>query len=486
MATTVGQHPVSNFTSPVNGDPLNADVVRSNDNTVRSAYVDHDADPGIHVQSSTLALRPAAGTAGRKWMTVDGTVVRYWYDTGSVWVEGTAAGLSSAQTIALTGDVTGSVSTDLSTGASIATAIGAGVIVNADINATAAIADTKLATISTAGKVSNSATTATNANTASTIVTRDASGNFSAGTITAALTGNASTASALQTARNINGTSFNGTADITVPAAAGTLTGATLASGVTASSLTSVGTITTGTWSASTIAVARGGTGATTIPTNGQLLIGNGTGYTVASLTAGSNVTITPGAGSITIASASSGGDVVGPASATDNALVRFDLTTGKLVQNSGTTLSDTGTLAMAGLLDISSASAGQIKFPATQVASSDVNTLDDYEEGPFTPTGSGITFTSASGTYTKIGRAVTFRLDALWPTTANASNARIAGLPFAPAVGTAFAVWSDKGTQVQALSSGSSIFLYDVSGVEYTNANMSTKAVSVSGVYFV
>jgi len=271
-----------------------------------------------------------------------------------------------------------------------------------------------------------------------------------------------------------------------VVAPASTLSGTALASNVVSSSLTSVGTITTGTWSASTIAVARGGTGATTIPTNGQLLIGNGTGYTVASLTAGSNVTITPGAGSITIASASSGGDVVGPASATDNALVRFDLTTGKLVQNSGTTLSDTGTLAMAGLLDISSASAGQIKFPATQVASSDVNTLDDYEEGPFTPTGNGITFTSASGTYTKIGRAVTFRLDALWPTTANASNARIAGLPFAPAVGTAFAVWSDKGTQVQALSSGSSVFLYDVSGVEYTNANMSTKAVSVSGVYFV
>lgn len=60
-----------------------------------------------------------------------------------------------------------------------------GTIVNADINASAAIADSKLATISTAGKVSNSATTATNANTASAIVARDASGNFSAGTITA-------------------------------------------------------------------------------------------------------------------------------------------------------------------------------------------------------------------------------------------------------------------------------------------------------------
>lgn len=63
-------------------------------------------------------------------------------------------------------------------------------IVNADINSAAAIVDTKLATIATAGKVSNSATTAASANTASAIVARDASGNFIAGTITAALTGN--------------------------------------------------------------------------------------------------------------------------------------------------------------------------------------------------------------------------------------------------------------------------------------------------------
>ena len=51
------------------------------------------------------------------------------------------------------------------------------------------IADTKLSTISTAGKVSNSATTATNANTASAIVSRDSSGNFLASTITSNLIG---------------------------------------------------------------------------------------------------------------------------------------------------------------------------------------------------------------------------------------------------------------------------------------------------------
>ena len=90
MATTVGSYPVSNLTSPVNGDPLNADVVRGNDNTVRAAYVSHDADPGIHLQSSTLASRPAAGEAGRKWMstaTVAGaTVASLAFDTGSAWV----------------------------------------------------------------------------------------------------------------------------------------------------------------------------------------------------------------------------------------------------------------------------------------------------------------------------------------------------------------------------------------------------------------
>lgn len=40
-------------------------------------------------------------------------------------------------------------------------------------------------------------------------------------------------------------------------------------------------------------------------------------------------------------------GDVVGPASATDNALARFDGTTGKLIQNSGTTLDDSGNLSV-------------------------------------------------------------------------------------------------------------------------------------------
>ena len=67
----------------------------------------------------------------------------------------------------------------------------AGTIDNADINASAGIVDTKLATIATAGKVSNSATTATSAATNSAIVARDGSGNFAAGTVSANLVANA-------------------------------------------------------------------------------------------------------------------------------------------------------------------------------------------------------------------------------------------------------------------------------------------------------
>jgi len=79
-----------------------------------------------------------------------------------------------------------------------------------------------------------------------------------------AFTGNALTASTLQTARLINTVSFDGSADITVTAAAGTLTGTTLNSSVVTSSLTSVGTITTGVWDGTTITVDRGGTGRAT------------------------------------------------------------------------------------------------------------------------------------------------------------------------------------------------------------------------------
>lgn len=105
------------------------------------------------------------------------------------------------------------------------------------------------------------------------VVARDSQGNFSAGTITAdlignvqgnvnvstgnstfnivtanqfigeSLSGNAFSASRLQTSRLINGVAFNGTSDITVTAEAGTLTGNRLANNVVESNLQSVGNL---------------------------------------------------------------------------------------------------------------------------------------------------------------------------------------------------------------------------------------------------
>ena len=107
------------------------------------------------------------------------------------------------------------------------------------------IADTKLNTISTAGKVANTATTATASNTNSTIVARDGSGNFAAnlitsnltGNVTGNLTGNASgSAATLATARDFqilgdveaSAVSFNGSGNVnlTTQIAAGAIVNA--------------------------------------------------------------------------------------------------------------------------------------------------------------------------------------------------------------------------------------------------------------------
>jgi hypothetical protein len=120
----------------------------------------------------------------------------------------------------------------------------------------------------------------------------------------------------------------------------GTLPIANGGTGTTSTTFANLATNVTG-----TLPVANGGTGQTTY-TNGQLLIGNTTGNTLTktTLTAGSGISITNGTGSITVAT-SGVGDVVGPASSTDNAITRFDSTTGKLIQNSLVTVADDGAI---------------------------------------------------------------------------------------------------------------------------------------------
>jgi trimeric autotransporter adhesin len=120
----------------------------------------------------------------------------------------TASTLNPGRTIAINGDVTGTATLfNGSVAITIPTTITNNSIVDADINSAAAIVDTKLATITTAGKVADTATSGTGINTPLTLVRRNASGNFSAGTITADLvgdvTGNATTATTLATGKTI-------------------------------------------------------------------------------------------------------------------------------------------------------------------------------------------------------------------------------------------------------------------------------------------
>ena len=78
------------------------------------------------------------------------------------------------------------------------------------------------------------------------------------------------------------------------------------------------------------------------------------------------------------------------------------------------------------------SASGAGITFPATQSASSDANTLDDYEEGTWTPSvGGTATYTARYGRYVKVGKMVTVQYLIAINTIGTGSTNQLQGLPF-------------------------------------------------------
>lgn len=313
---------------------------------------------------------------------LDGQLL-HWDNTAARWVNFTPSYLTGNQSISISGDASGSGTTaiTLAIGAGKITSsmIADGTIVDADINASAGIADTKLGTIATAGKVSNSATTAASANTASAIVARDVSGNFTAGTITGALSGNATTATTLATPRAINGTNFDGSAPITVTAAAGTLTGTALNGTVVTSSLTGVGTLTSGTASTGfTIQLGN-------VTLSGNVPIANlagGTGASNSTFLRGDNTWATPaGSGTVT----ATGGN----------------LTANSIVLGAGTT----DTKVVAGIisdgagkltLGVNTTTLGSIKFFG--------NTSGDVTVAPSAVAGTAIALTWPNHTGTLVG----------------------------------------------------------------------------------
>jgi hypothetical protein len=142
----------------------------------------------------------------------------------------------------------------------------------------------------------------------------------------------------------------------TVEGATGTVTSVDLTAGtgisVSGGPITSSGSITVTNTSPDQTVALTGGTGISTSGTYPNFTITNDAPDQTVSIASGTGISVTGSYPSFTVtnSSPSLGGDVVGPASATDNAVVRFDSTTGKLIQDSGVSISDANLLTTTAL----------------------------------------------------------------------------------------------------------------------------------------
>ena len=142
------------------------------------------------------------------------------------------------------------------------------------------------------------------------------------------------------------------------------------------------------------------------------------------------------------------------------------------------------------------------IKFPSTQIPSADMNTLDDYEEGTWTPTlygsasGTGViaTLSVADGKYTKIGNQVTLRFAITCSDVSMILGAlSIGGLPFSGIAETNLrgvgAVYTMSGF---TLTSGyfatlgqavNAIIIYQTNGTTGANISALTNSANIRGM---
>ncbi len=148
-------------------------------------------------------------------------------------------------------------------------------------------------------------------------------------------------------------------------------------------------------------------------------------------------------------------------------------------VSLSGKTMSG-GTFSGPAVTGVLTLTGGQIAFPAVQVPSANVNTLDDYEEGTWTPVVTfatpgnvNIAYGTRIGTYTKIGNQVTISFNISTSTfthTTSSGAMLITGLPFTSSVETCGAMIMG-GANVNTATLGSPVFRIAVTTSQGTMA---------------
>jgi len=156
------------------------------------------------------------------------------------------------------------------------------------------------------------------------------------------------------------------------------------------------------------------------------------------------------------------------------------------------------GTNTFSAALNLTS---GQITFPASQNASAGANTLDDYEEGTWTPVLTAATagnlsvaYSTQLATYTKIGRAVFYDLNVLTSSftyTTAIGLAKVNGLPFTAASAGADGAMDFQGvtkagyTQFALLPSSTTLFI-QACGSAQANATVAITEMPSGGTVFI
>lgn len=345
-----------------------------------------------------------------------------------------------------------------------------GLIVNADINAAAAIAFSKMAAL-----------------TASRLLVSDGSGVVSVSAVTATEAGYLSgVTSALQTQLNL-----------LAPKASPTFSG-TITTPLTASRLLVLGSSSELAVSAATAAEAAYLSGVTSAiqtqidakaPSASPTFTGTVTVPATITGAAAQVLTFPTTTGNLALNPMTTAGDIViGGASGAPTRLAgAVGVLQGAVGSGPAYTQAPTLTTPSMTIPVISTRidlTGGQIKFPAAVSASADANTLDDYEEGTWTPTlttvAGTITSYTSSGRYQKIGNRIYFVATGTLTNAGTGSGLRMT-LPFAAAaaIGSYSAagretVGAGKAIQGEIAPSGTyvSVFVYDNSNACITNYN--------------